>query len=122
MEEKTIVDWEKEKLDTSSWTVESRKLTEEHWEPIKFRQVGSVGSQSGIGVGCGVGVGFDEEEEAVNSNPNEEPAEGGEEDEGVNDEAVKVVDIVDTFRLQVSLPISISLELISVLVLLICFQ
>ena len=27
-------------------------------------------------------------------------AEGGGEDEGVNDEAVKVVDIVDTFRLQ----------------------
>ena len=27
-------------------------------------------------------------------------AEGGGEDEGVNDEAVKVVDIIDTFRLQ----------------------
>lgn len=35
----------------------------------------------------------------IGANPS---AEGGEEDEGVNDEAVKVVDIVDTFRLQVS--------------------
>jgi hypothetical protein len=34
----------------------------------------------------------------IGANPS---AEGGEEDEGVNDEAVKVVDIVDTFRLQV---------------------
>lgn len=35
----------------------------------------------------------------IGANPS---AEGGEEDEGVNDEAVKVVDIVDTFRLQVT--------------------
>lgn len=33
----------------------------------------------------------------IGANPS---AEGGDEDEGVNDEAVKVVDIVDTFRLQ----------------------
>ena len=55
----------------------------------------------------------------IGANPS---AEGGEEDEGVNDEAVKVVDIVDTFRLQVSLPMSIFLELISKLALLIHFQ
>ena len=35
----------------------------------------------------------------IGANPS---AEGAEDDEGVNDEAVKVVDIVDTFRLQVS--------------------
>ena len=35
----------------------------------------------------------------IGANPS---AEGGEEDESVNDEAVKVVDIVDTFRLQVN--------------------
>jgi hypothetical protein len=34
----------------------------------------------------------------IGANPS---AEGAEDDEGVNDEAVKVVDIVDTFRLQV---------------------
>jgi len=34
----------------------------------------------------------------IGANPS---AEGGEEDEGVDDQAVKVVDIVDTFRLQV---------------------
>ncbi|KAL0344213.1 UNVERIFIED_CONTAM: Translationally-controlled tumor protein [Sesamum angustifolium] len=33
----------------------------------------------------------------IGANPS---AEGGEDDEGVNDQAVKVVDIVDTFRLQ----------------------
>lgn len=33
----------------------------------------------------------------IGANPS---AEGGDEDEGVNDQAVKVVDIVDTFRLQ----------------------
>lgn len=35
----------------------------------------------------------------IGANPS---AEGGGEDEGVDDQAVKVVDIVDTFRLQVS--------------------
>lgn len=35
----------------------------------------------------------------IGANPS---AEGGDEDEGVDDQAVKVVDIVDTFRLQVS--------------------
>ena len=55
----------------------------------------------------------------IGANPS---AEGGEEDEGVSDEAVKVVDIVDTFRLQVSLPISNSLELLLMLTLLIHFQ
>lgn len=34
----------------------------------------------------------------IGANPS---AEGGEEDESVDDQAVKVVDIVDTFRLQV---------------------
>lgn len=34
----------------------------------------------------------------IGANPS---AEGGGEDEGVEDQAVKVVDIVDTFRLQV---------------------
>lgn len=34
----------------------------------------------------------------IGANPS---AEGGEEDEGVDDQAVKVVDVVDTFRLQV---------------------
>lgn len=34
----------------------------------------------------------------IGANPS---AEGGGEDEGVDDQAVKVVDIVDTFRLQV---------------------
>lgn len=34
----------------------------------------------------------------IGANPS---AEGGEEEEGVDDQAVKVVDIVDTFRLQV---------------------
>lgn len=34
----------------------------------------------------------------IGANPS---AEGAEEDEGVDDQAVKVVDIVDTFRLQV---------------------
>lgn len=34
----------------------------------------------------------------IGANPS---AEGGDEDEGVDDQAVKVVDIVDTFRLQV---------------------
>ena len=36
----------------------------------------------------------------IGANPS---AEGGEEDEGVDDQAVKVVDIVDTFRLQVGI-------------------
>lgn len=35
----------------------------------------------------------------IGANPS---AEGGDEDEGVDDQTVKVVDIVDTFRLQVS--------------------
>ena len=35
----------------------------------------------------------------IGANPS---AEGGDEDEGVDDQAVKVVDIVDTFRLQVT--------------------
>ncbi|KAG1326248.1 putative Translationally-controlled tumor protein [Cocos nucifera] len=35
----------------------------------------------------------------IGANPS---AEGGEEDEGVDDQAQKVVDIVDTFRLQVN--------------------
>ena len=35
----------------------------------------------------------------IGANPS---AEGGEDGEGVDDQAVKVVDIVDTFRLQVS--------------------
>lgn len=35
----------------------------------------------------------------IGANPS---AEGGDEDEGVDDQAVKVVDIVDTFRLQVN--------------------
>lgn len=35
----------------------------------------------------------------IGANPS---AEGGDDDEGVDDQAVKVVDIVDTFRLQVS--------------------
>jgi hypothetical protein len=35
----------------------------------------------------------------IGANPS---AEGGGEDEGVDDQAVKVVDIVDTFRLQVA--------------------
>lgn len=34
----------------------------------------------------------------IGANPS---AEGADEDEGVNDQTVKVVDIVDTFRLQV---------------------
>ena len=34
----------------------------------------------------------------IGANPS---AEGGEDDDGVDDQAVKVVDIVDTFRLQV---------------------
>lgn len=34
----------------------------------------------------------------IGANPS---TEGGEDDEGVDDQAVKVVDIVDTFRLQV---------------------
>lgn len=34
----------------------------------------------------------------IGANPS---AEGGEDDEGVDDQTVKVVDIVDTFRLQV---------------------
>lgn len=34
----------------------------------------------------------------IGANPS---AEGGDEDEGVDDQAIKVVDIVDTFRLQV---------------------
>lgn len=38
----------------------------------------------------------------IGANPS---AEGCEEDEGVDDQAVKVVDIVDTFRLQVSFSI-----------------
>lgn len=36
----------------------------------------------------------------IGANPS---AEGGDEDEGVDDSAVKVVDIVDTFRLQVKI-------------------
>lgn len=36
----------------------------------------------------------------IGANPS---AEGGGDDEGVDDQAVKVVDIVDTFRLQVCL-------------------
>lgn len=36
----------------------------------------------------------------IGANPS---AEGGDEDEGVDDQAVKVVDIVDTFRLQVKI-------------------
>lgn len=38
----------------------------------------------------------------IGANPS---AEGCDEDEGVDDQAVKVVDIVDTFRLQVSFSI-----------------
>lgn len=37
----------------------------------------------------------------IGANPS---AECGEEDEGVDDQSVKVVDIVDTFRLQVCFP------------------
>lgn len=37
----------------------------------------------------------------IGANPS---AEGAGEDEGVDDQAVKVVDIVDTFRLQVGMP------------------
>lgn len=37
----------------------------------------------------------------IGANPS---AEGDGEDEGVDDQAVKVVDIVDTFRLQVGIP------------------
>lgn len=36
----------------------------------------------------------------IGANPS---AEGGGDDEGVDDQAVKVVDIVDTFRLQVGM-------------------
>lgn len=39
----------------------------------------------------------------IGANPSAEG--GGEEDEGVDDQVVKVVDVVDTFRLQVSLQI-----------------
>jgi len=35
----------------------------------------------------------------IGANPS---AEGGDDDDGVDDQAVKVVDIVDTFRLQVT--------------------
>ncbi|CAL0310876.1 unnamed protein product [Lupinus luteus] len=45
-----------------------------------------------LAVGCSRGNGCD-----IGANPS---AEGGEDDEGVDDQAVKVVDIVDTFRLQ----------------------
>lgn len=38
-------------------------------------------------------------------------AEGGEEDEGADDQAVKVVDIVDTFRLQVGITFPRTTEL-----------
>lgn len=38
-------------------------------------------------------------------------AEGGEEDEGADDQAVKVVDIVDTFRLQVGITFPQTTEL-----------
>lgn len=41
----------------------------------------------------------------IGANPS---AEGGEEDDGVDDTAVKVVDIVDTFRLQASILLSAS--------------
>lgn len=44
----------------------------------------------------------------IGANPS---AEGGGDDEGVDDQAVKVVDIVDTFRLQVALT-SITLALV----------
>lgn len=44
----------------------------------------------------------------IGANPS---AEGGGDDEGVDDQAVKVVDIVDTFRLQVALS-SITLALV----------
>lgn len=40
----------------------------------------------------------------IGANPSAEG--GGEEDKGVDDQVIKVVDIVDTFRLQVSLQIS----------------
>lgn len=40
----------------------------------------------------------------IGANPS---AEGAEDDEGVDDQAVKVVDIVDTFRLQVRTDIRI---------------
>jgi hypothetical protein len=42
----------------------------------------------------------------IGANPS---AEGGGEDEGVDDQAVKVVDIVDTFRLQVADPSAVLL-------------
>ena len=51
----------------------------------------------------------------IGANPS---AEGGDEDEGVDDQAVKVVDIVDTFRLQVktktvsNFHISLSFEIV----------
>lgn len=41
----------------------------------------------------------------IGANPS---AEGGEEGEGVDDQAVKVVDIVDTFRLQVVSSLSLN--------------
>jgi hypothetical protein len=41
----------------------------------------------------------------IGANPS---AEGGDEDEGVDDQTVKVVDIVDTFRLQVRKPTAFS--------------
>ena len=49
MEEKNIVDWEKEKSNTSSQLVRSRMPTEEQGQPIGSRQeVGSVEDQLGV--------------------------------------------------------------------------
>ena len=50
MEEKTIIDWEKEKSDTSSRPVGNQTPTEEQGESAKFGPgVGSVGGQLGVG-------------------------------------------------------------------------
>ena len=73
MEEKTIVDWEKENLDTPTQPVGGRRPAEEHGEPIEFRQrVGSVEFRHGVG--------SDDEEEATDLNLDEELVEGEKED------------------------------------------
>ena len=90
MKEKTIVDWEKEKSNTSSQLVRSRIPTQEQGESIICRQgVGSVEEQSGAGSGDGVECGAgpierhpigSEEEEVADSESDDEAAEVEEEE------------------------------------------
>ena len=80
MEEKTIVEWEKEKSNTSSRPVGSRMPTEEHAEPTEYEPgVGVRSVRDQLGGGVRRGVGSDKEEDVHDTDPDEKITEGEEE-------------------------------------------